>query len=248
MLGSFGLEIRRIPAAEPAVKVSETSPIGELTSFYTDITARGFKPRGILDVGANYGHWARQAVSVFPDAALIMVEPQDEMQPYLSEISTSRPNSHYIKAGAAREAGELIQTIWQDLAGSSFLPVVNDGHLESGRQRKTPMITLDALLLERFPTFQPDLVKLDIQGFELEALSGGESLFGRTELFIVETSLFRFLPRQPITREIITFMADRGYELYDITEYLRRPVDGALGQVDLAFVKADGSFRSHAGW
>jgi len=94
----------------------------------------------------------------------------------------------------------------------------------------------------------PDLVKLDVQGFELEVLSGAETTFGRTELFIVETSLFRFLPNQPLIREVISFMADRDYELYDITAHLRRPYDGALGQVDLAFVKADGRFRAEAKW
>jgi hypothetical protein len=91
-------------------------------------------------------------------------------------------------------------------------------------------------------------VKLDIQGFELEALSGAQTTFGRTEVFILETSLFGFLPGQPVTREVISFMFDRGYELYDITDYLRRPYDGALAQVDLAFVKADGRFRTETKW
>jgi len=67
-------------------------------------------------------------------------------------------------------------------------------------------------------------------------------------VFIVETSLFGFLPRQPVTREVISFMFDRGYELYDITGYQRRPYDGALGQADLAFVKAEGRFRAERKW
>jgi hypothetical protein len=42
-------------------------------------------------------------------------------------------------------------------------------------------------------------------------------------------------------------MADRD-EIYDITQFLRRPYDGALGQVDIAFVKAHGFFRSNNQW
>jgi hypothetical protein len=89
---------------------------------------------------------------------------------------------------------------------------------------------------------------LDVQGFELEALAGAEQTFGTTEVFILETSLFRFMPRMPLTREVVIFMSDRGYELYDIVSYARRPYDGALGQVDLAFVRREGMLRGNSSW
>jgi FkbM family methyltransferase len=237
-LGALGIEIRR----------NRGGGIGRIASFLEDIRARGFMPRGIIDVGANRGDWTRLALSIFPGASVIMIEPQEEMQPYLSQLCRSVAVCHYVKAGAGREAAELIQTIWPDLAGSSFLPEVDNSKLQSGKQRKTQVVTIDQLLSETYPEFVPDLVKLDIQGFELEALSGAQTTFGRTEVFVLETSLFRFMPRQPITREVISFMFDRGYELFDITEYLRRPYDGALAQVDLAFVKADGRFRAETKW
>jgi FkbM family methyltransferase len=204
--------------------------IGKIVGFFRGIQARGFTPRGIIDVGANRGDWARLALSIFPDASVIMIEPQDEMQPYLSKLCSSVAGCHYVKAGAGREVGELVQTIWPDLAGSSFLPEPDTSQLQSGWQRKTRVVTIDSLLSETYPEFAPDVVKLDIQGFELEALSGAKTTFGRTEVFIVETSLFRFLPHQPVMREVISFMFDRGYELYDITGYERRPYDSALAE------------------
>ena len=109
------------------------------------------------------------------------------------------------------------------------------------------MLTIDTILVQH-ADFQPDLVKLDIQGFELEALMGASKLFGTTELFIIETSLFSFINGSPITREVISFMADRSYEIYDITEFLRRPYDAALGSVDIAFVKGHGLLRSSNRW
>jgi hypothetical protein len=63
-----------------------------------------------------------------------------------------------------------------------------------------------------------------------------------------EVSLFHFFPQTPILRDVIHFMGERGYEVYDIPGFLRRPFDGALGQVDLAFAKRDGFFRQSVEW
>jgi FkbM family methyltransferase len=244
----IGIEVRR---ARPAVGPGASErPIARIQSFLEDIKARGFQPRGIIDVGANRGDWTRLARAVFPGTPVLMIEPQDEMEPCLSRLAAEIPACHYVKAAAGRAEGELIQTIWEDLAGSSFLPEPDAEKLRTGKQRKTKVITIDALLsgAYAYAGFHPDLMKLDIQGFELEALSGAQATFGETEVFILETSLFEFMPRMPTTREVMTFMSDRGYELYDITEFLRRPYDGALGQVDLAFVKSRGMFRTKSTW
>ena len=141
-----------------------------------------------------------------------------------------------------------MQTIWEDSEGSSFLPPVNADLLRNGKQRKTRIVTIDNLLAGTFSQFVPDLVKLDVQGFEFEVLAGGESLFGRTEVFILETSLFRFIPGCSLAREAIPLMFGKGYELYDVPGSCRRSHDGALGQLDLAFVKSGGLFRKVTEW
>lgn len=215
--------------------------------FLEDIRARGFAPRGIIDVGANRGGWARMARAIFPNASILMIEPQEEMSEALTQFTRSDRLVDFVQAGAGEKAGELVQTIWSDLAGSSFLPAVTEHGLAQGTQRRTRIVAIDDLMRVR-PKFEPDLVKLDIQGFELEAIKGAECLFGRTELFIMETSLFQFMNRMPTTHDCITFMSDRGYDLYDVTEYLRRPLDGALGQIDLAFARRDGALRSSHDW
>lgn len=242
---SIGLDVSLIP--ERSVHGGAGRPIGNVRMFLEDVQARGFSPQGIIDVGANRGDWTRMAKSVFPKAPVLMIEPQDEMRPYLETICRSHKSVEYIQAGAGREPGELVQTIWKDLAGSSFLPAVREELLAKGIQRKTPVVTIDGLLRER-KSFIPDLIKLDVQGFELEALLGATSTFGITQIYILETSLFRFMKGAPTTAECILFMAERGYELYDVTEFLRRPYDGALGQIDLAFALRDGALRSSSKW
>jgi FkbM family methyltransferase len=52
------------------------------------------------------------------------------------------------------------------------LPKQNDHLIQSGKQREIEVITLDELLVNSDIQI-PDIVKLYIQGFELEALKGG---------------------------------------------------------------------------
>jgi hypothetical protein len=40
-------------------------------------------------------------------------------------------------------------------------------------------------------------------------------------------------------------MRERGFVAYDIFGGHTRPLDGALGQIDMAFVRESGRFRTH---
>ncbi|HEY4416795.1 MAG TPA: hypothetical protein VGO57_13980 [Verrucomicrobiae bacterium] len=87
ILGKTGFQIRRTSTLQGHNPGSITRPIGRLDLFLEDIRARGFMPRGIIDVGANRGEWTRLALSIFPNAPVIMIEPQDEIEVCLSQLT-----------------------------------------------------------------------------------------------------------------------------------------------------------------
>lgn len=213
--------------------------------FLFEICSRGFCPKSILDVGANRGEWSRNAKSVFKEADFFLIEPQIEMKPFLDRFCADSVQNKWFLAGAGAELGELTLTIWDDFAGTSFLREESKELKE--KQRRVPVTTIDHLIQQdEIPI--PDLVKIDVQGFEVEVLKGGRSCFGYTEVFILEVSFFRYFSEQPLFHEVVHFMLERGYVMYDVLDLLRRPLDGALGQANVCFVKQDSVLRRSHRW
>lgn len=238
----FGYELNKLPNRLPPIR----RPVGNMTCFLEDVAARGFEPHFILDVGANKGDWSRMAAAVYPNTSFLLVEPQYEMRQHLEEFCREFPRARWVEAGAGAIGGELTLTIWDDLQGSSFLPEENSTVAAGKKRRKVKIVTLDSLYEGKADL--PDLVKLDIQGFELEALKGAKTLLGRTELFILEVSLYDNTPNCPLFAEVVGFMAQHGYEVYDLPGFMRRPFDAALGQSDVAFARRDGFLRASKAW
>ncbi len=216
--------------------------MGDAHSFLEDLKARGFIPRTIVDVGANEGGWSRMAKTVFPNAACHLIEPQREMKPALEAFCREFDDSRFFLAGAGAEAGELRFSVYEDLVGSSFL---SGG--PAGSERTVPVITIDSLFADgEIPP--PVLAKLDVQGFELEALKGAAESLEKIEVVILEVSFFAFQSGWPLFHEVIAFMHSRGFVAYDFAGFLRRPRDGALGQADVCFVREEGVLRQSSDW
>jgi hypothetical protein len=203
-----GYEIRRLQP--PA---SHLRPIGDQDSVFSDFKSRGFDPRLIFDVGAATGTWTDSVRAIFPAARFVTVEPR---------ATTLAPT---VRAAIGAEEGSATLTDWD--TGSTLLPTA----AAAADTYQVSVTTLDRLASQ---FGMPDLVKLDVEGFELRALEGASTLLGRTELFVIEIALYRFSGR-PMLHEVVPYMAERGYFVYDIAGFIRRPYDGAVGMLDLCF-------------
>jgi hypothetical protein len=116
ILSRFGLRLNRL---YPPMHPNRT--LGDRRSFLADIHARGFECRGVIDVGANRGAFTHEAISVFPHANFLLIEPQSEMVPYLEALRKSARNVEYVVAGAGSKEGELVLTISGGKTASTFL-------------------------------------------------------------------------------------------------------------------------------
>lgn len=221
--------------------------VNEMRPLLFELRDRGLVARAILDVGAYEGRWSELASEPFPSARFFLIEPLEEMKPPLDAFCARHPGSRWFQAAAGAEAGERTLTISPDNSGASLLPELSPEWQGRVPQRRVPIVSIDSLLADGAMEM-PDLVKLDVQGFELEALRGGQRLFGAVEAFILEVSLFRFIRGMPLFHEVVAFMAERDYYAYDFGGSLRRPFDRALGQTDICFARKTGTLRVSDRW
>jgi FkbM family methyltransferase len=207
------------------------------------LSGRNFRPRTVLDAGAGKGYWSLNAHSFFPAAEFYMVDPLDENEPDLRRICQQNPQFHFLNAALGDVDGVADIHVTPDLFGSSCLPSgVGD---KSGRS--VPQRTADLLLREGCIA-APDLVKIDVQGYELKVLNGAESVLKTAEVVIVEVNLFRFMPGGALAHEVIGYLAARGFVLFDLAGSLRRPFQDDLAQLDLIFVPAHSDLVKSARW
>ncbi|MDX1413570.1 MAG: FkbM family methyltransferase [Candidatus Promineifilaceae bacterium] len=226
-LGHYGYDFLRLSGLDRSTK--GTKP------FFKKLARRGFSPQMILDIGANHGGWSRLVNSVFKDAHFFLIEPQLEMRPFLDKFCSQSPRAKWILAGAGAEKGELMLTVWDDYQGSAFISPEIQRLTPHKRQRLVPVVAVDDLVASgEFST--PDLIKIDVQGFELEVLRGAIGCLGITEIILVETSLFHPLGQRPNIYRLIEMMEAYGYYIFDLTDLKYRRASGALGQVDICFI------------
>ncbi len=230
-------------------RVTHTSkfPKGDLTSFLLNVAERDFRPAHIVDVGANRAKWSEKALAVFPDCQFTLLEPQIEMKPHLERFCQASPGSTWITAGVGEELGELAMTIHPDTVSTTFTRSSDSAEASGLQQRVVPIITLDHLV-ENVIEVVPEMVKIDAEGFECKVMRGGQSLIGKTEVFLLEAPLIDPPENWASFAEIVAMMADYGYVPYDFTTFQKRPHDGAVGLCEIAFARRDGFLRSFRGW
>src|SRR5262249_17492565 len=143
--------------------------------------------------------------------------------------------------------GELLLTVFPDTVSSTFAMPEAVAHMRGLPQRMVPIVTLDHVCQDILGAV-PDLVKLDVEGFEYEVLKGSQTLLGQTELIMLElTFVGQSVTGKPVS-DMFATMADFGYQAYDFTFFQPRPYDGALGQCEIVFARTCGQLRAYTGW
>ena len=206
-----------------------------------NIKKAGYKPGVVYDIGAYEGYWALDFLKVFPNSPIYMFEAQQTKEAFLKKIVNTRSNLHYSMALLGAKDG--VAVTFEENETASHVNISVQGTNNTNRITEN----LDQLI-ERNKYPLPDFLKLDVQGYELEVLKGANTALVNAEFCLLEISLIDLGGGCPLLLDVVNFMDAKAFCAYDISQFIRRPFDKALWQIDMLFIKKNSSFISEKRW
>lgn len=173
----------------------------------------------VVDIGANRGQFAL-AARVISGAKVISFEPLPKVAVLFQKVFSddSAVKLHVAAIGekaekkmmhlSARDDSSSLLEIGE--AQSSFFPGTHEVDTLEVR-----VGTLDEFLM-REEIVRPAMLKLDVQGFELQALAGCESLISNFDYVYCECSFVELYKNQKLAGEVIDYLRTLGFSLSGI--------------------------------
>lgn len=181
----------------------------------------------IIDIGANHGDFAAAASDIFPAAKIFLAEPLPQMQRHLEQrIREQNLPWQLWPFALGHQPGRFTLHVddHNDAVGS--LAGFSETYLQANPGiRPTTTVecevrTLDAAAAD---LRHIDLLKIDVEGFELEVLKGASAVLARTTAVIVEVSLIR---KTGVTNPLLAtleILAGHGFSIVQIPPSLHDP-------------------------
>lgn len=236
---SLGYQITKtssIPSSPKAITILENKE-DLLSTFYNNLKANKFYPKFIVDIGANTGTWTRELLKNFPEASVVMIEPQQRLMPHFQDLLNNQIS--YLPLGVSNKNDILRFTLHDRDDSCSFVYTEEEAKEMGLEQIEIPVKTLNSIIKENnYPC--PDMIKIDAEGLDLEVIEGASDFFGKTEVFLVEASVCCETYKNSVTK-IVSLMDQSGYQMYEITDLNRPfPQSPILWLMEIAFVRKDG--------
>jgi len=178
------------------------------------------KPDFVVDVGANRGQFALIARKACPSAKVISFEPLEEPAQTFRKVFSNDSNIVLHLCAIGREKTIALIHVSEDDDSSSLLPVTKmQTDLFPGSIEQT---TRQVMVYPLSEVIDPDcippdsLLKIDVQGYELDVLQGCEGVLQRFSHLYIECSFVELYEDQALAHQIIAWLTERGFVLRSI--------------------------------
>jgi len=196
----------------------------------------------MIDAGANRGQFSLAAHAERRDATIIAFEPLPHLVTTFEKIFGKSDPVRVMNLALGSQAGEAAIHVSRRQDSSSLLPI---GKLqtqifpgtEEAAVLKVCVAKLDDVL-NVSELAKPVLLKIDVQGFELELLKGAEKSLTNIDSIYMELSFVPLYDGQPLAHEVVNWLAVRGFGLAGVY-HVATSKDGKAVQADIHFRHID---------
>ena len=239
LLSKFIIFLKKILPASFKInhKFQNRNQVTNLDIIITSLKNKKFNPDYIVDVGCFRGVWTNKLLKFFPNSQYILFDADDKNIKYLDKLKSNNKNIDY-----------KIKLLSDDEKDYDFFSMESGSSIfeeQTNYSREIQNIK-SSLLYNELPnelkTTKSNLIKLDVQGAELKIIAGLKELINNFEVIILEVSLHKYNKDSPLFYDVITYMQNKKYILYDIYDLKRLgDRDSYLLQFDCVFLREDSS-------
>lgn len=202
--------------------------------------------RTVVDVGANRGQFALFALHTFPAARIVSLEPLAVPAARFRRVFAMERRVTLHHAALGPETGQSIMHVSGHDDSSSLLPITDtQGRLFRGTNEvRTETVRTAPLseFLDGGSIEEPALLKLDVQGYELEALRACGELLDKFTYVCAEGSFIELYEGQVLADDLVAWLRERGYELVRSYGGISDEHGQAI-QADMLFKRSDNRQR-----
>jgi FkbM family methyltransferase len=176
--------------------------------------------RTIIDVGANAGQFARMVQKIFPEANIYCFEP---LPAPFGEISRWAKNQQdkikvfNLSLGDAEGNAEMSYHL-KHSPSSSFLKTTELCEALYPLTKNQSSIIVKQTTLDKImagfpkPPSPEILIKIDVQGYEINVIRGGLETLSKSKACIIEINLYELYKSQPSFKELFLLLDEIGYK------------------------------------
>jgi FkbM family methyltransferase len=212
------------------------------TAVFIDLLKPGAM---VVDAGANFGHYALTAANIVgSDGQVIAFEPHPKTFGLLAANAAllSTDNLRAIQAGLSDTSGEI--TLYADAAnpgGHSFFEW--NVRRSDGIKETVPVYSLDAFLQKELPGKRLDVLKMDVQGFEMNLLNGArETITNHKPSVLCEITPEALQRAGSSHSELLKFFNDLEYRMTLVDSEAQRLVPASFKALVTALTNTDAEY------